>query len=305
MILCAGEALIDMLPRETAEGESAFAPHAGGAVFNTAIALGRLGAPVQFYSGISTDLFGEVLINSLVASEVDASPAHRSDAPTTLAFVKLTDGQASYAFYDENTAGRLLPAESLPAATADAYFFGGISLAVEPCASTYAAFHAKAAEAGKVTMIDPNVRPGFIKDADTYRTRIHQMIATSDIVKLSDEDLDWFIPEGDLASKAQQLIDTGVKLLCITEGAKGVTGYTPTGSTFVAAQKAEVVDTVGAGDTFNAGVLASLHGAGALTKDAVANLSTDTITDALSLGAKAAAITVSRAGANPPWAKEL
>lgn len=305
MILCAGEALIDMLPRETAEGESAFAPHAGGAVFNTAIALGRLGAPVQFYSGISTDLFGEVLINSLVASEVDASPAHRSDAPTTLAFVKLTDGQASYTFYDENTAGRLLPAESLPAATADAYFFGGISLAVEPCASTYAAFHAKAAEAGKVTMIDPNVRPGFIKDADTYRTRIHQMIATSDIVKLSDEDLDWFIPEGDLASKAQQLIDTGVKLLCITEGAKGVTGYTPTGSTFVAAQKAEVVDTVGAGDTFNAGVLASLHGAGALTKDAVANLSTDTITDALSLGAKAAAITVSRAGANPPWAKEL
>ncbi len=305
MILCAGEALIDMLPRETAAGEAAFAPHAGGAVFNTAIALGRLGAPVQFYSGISTDLFGEVLINSLVASEVDASPAHRSDAPTTLAFVKLTDGQASYAFYDENTAGRLLPAESLPAATADAYFFGGISLAVEPCASTYAAFHAKAAEAGKVTMIDPNVRPGFIKDADTYRTRIHQMIATSDIVKLSDEDLDWFIPEGDLASKAQQLIDTGVKLLCITEGAKGVTGYTPTGSTFVAAQKAEVVDTVGAGDTFNAGVLASLHGAGALTKDAVANLSTDTITDALSLGAKAAAITVSRAGANPPWAKEL
>jgi len=77
MILCAGEALIDMLPRETAAGESAFAPHAGGAVFNTSIALGRLGAPVQFFSGISTDLFGTVLVDTLAASKVDASPAHR------------------------------------------------------------------------------------------------------------------------------------------------------------------------------------------------------------------------------------
>lgn len=305
MILCAGEALIDMLPRETAAGEAAFAPHAGGAVFNTAIALGRLGAPVQFYSGISTDLFGEVLVDTLAASKVDATPAHRSDAPTTLAFVKLVDGHASYAFYDENTAGRMLPTGSLPDVTADAYFFGGISLAVEPCASTYAAFQAKAAAAGTVTMIDPNVRPSFIKDADVYRARINAMMAASDIVKLSDEDLDWFISEGDLVSKAQKIIGRGVKLLCITEGAKGVTAYTPTRRLFVPAEKAEVVDTVGAGDTFNAGVLASLHQAGALTKEAVASLSDDTIKDALTLGAKAAAITVSRAGANPPWANEL
>ncbi len=305
MILCAGEALIDMLPRETAAGEAAFAPHAGGAVFNTAIALGRLGAPVQFYSGISTDLFGEVLVETLAASQVDATPAHRSDAPTTLAFVKLVDGQASYAFYDENTAGRMLPADSLPAITADAYFFGGISLAVDPCASTYAAFQAKAAAAGKVTMIDPNVRPSFIKDADNYRDRITTMIAASDIVKLSDEDLDWFIPEGETVSKAQQILKQGVKLLCITEGAKGITAYTPTRRLFVPAEKAEVVDTVGAGDTFNAGLLASLHQAGALTKEAVATLSDDTIKDALTLGAKAAAITVARAGANPPWANEL
>lgn len=305
MILCAGEALIDMLPRETPAGEAAFAPHAGGAVFNTSIALGRLGAPVQFYSGISSDLFGEVLIDSLAASKVDASPAHRSDAPTTLAFVKLVDGQASYAFYDENTAGRMLPADSLPDVTADAYFFGGISLAVEPCASTYAAFQAKAAEAGKVTMIDPNVRPSFIKDADIYRSRINAMIARSDIVKLSDEDLDWFMPDGDTVTKAQVLINKGVKLLCITEGSKGITGYTADKRVFVPAEKAEVVDTVGAGDTFNAGVLASLHAASVLTKDAIANLSEDAIKAALALGAKTAAVTVSRAGANPPWAHEL
>lgn len=91
MILCCGEALIDMLPRETAQGESAFAPHAGGSVFNTAIALGRLDAPVQFFSGLSSDLFGDVLRSGLAASKVDASPAAVSSRPTTLAFVKLTD----------------------------------------------------------------------------------------------------------------------------------------------------------------------------------------------------------------------
>ena len=305
MILCAGEALIDMLPRETAAGENAFAPHAGGAVFNTAIALGRLGAPVQFFSGISTDLFGEVLIDTLAASKVDASPAHRSDAPTTLAFVKLVDGHASYAFYDENTAGRMLTRDHLPEIGADAYFFGGISLAVEPCASAYAALHARAVEAGKATMVDPNVRPGFIKDEAAYRARIQTMMTTSDIVKLSDEDLDWFIPGGSTRDKALGLVKDGVKLLCITEGAKGVTGYTATAEVFVPAEKATVVDTVGAGDTFNAGLLASLHGAGALTPSAIADLSEDTIKAALAMGAKTAAITVSRAGANPPWAHEV
>lgn len=305
MILCAGEALIDMLPRETAAGEAAFAPHAGGAVFNTSIALGRLGVPTQFYSGISTDLFGEVLTDALAASNVDASLAHRSDQPTTLAFVKLVDGHATYAFYDENTAGRLLPVDSLPATDAKAVFFGGISLAVEPCAGTYAALLEREA-ANKVTMIDPNIRPTFIKDEAVYRARIAKMIAFADIIKLSDEDLDWIDPDGDTATKARKMVaDNDLKLLCITEGSKGVTGYTPNHEIFVAANKATVVDTVGAGDTFNAGLLASLHNADLLTKSAVATLSEDAIRAALSLGARTAAITVSRAGANPPWASEL
>ena len=115
MILSCGEALIDMLPRQSTGGEAAFAPYAGGAVFNTAIALGRLGAPSGFLSGLSTDLFGEILTDSLTASKVDSSLAIRSARPTTLAFVKLVDGQASYAFYDENTAGRMIRPEDMPA----------------------------------------------------------------------------------------------------------------------------------------------------------------------------------------------
>ena len=119
MILCCGEALIDMLPRETAGGEACFAPYPGGAVFNTAIALGRLGTPAGLLSGISTDLFGAQLTRALAASQVRTDLAIRSDRPTTLAFVTLTEGQARYAFYDENTAGRMLTPTELPAIPAD------------------------------------------------------------------------------------------------------------------------------------------------------------------------------------------
>jgi len=304
MILCAGEALIDMLPRETTAGESAFAPHAGGAVFNTAIALGRLGAPVQFFSGLSSDLFGDVLRKQLAASQVDSSPAAVSDRPTTLAFVTLTDGHASYAFYDENTAGRMITSDDLPEVTADAVFVGGISLAVEPCAAAYEALAAKAAP-NAVVMMDPNVRPSFIKDEAVYRARIARMIDNCDIIKMSDEDLAWVMPDQSTADAAMRVVEGGVQLLCRTEGSKGVTGYSANHEVFVPANKAEVVDTVGAGDTFNAGLLASLHAAGALTKEAIGSLDADTMRAALAMGAKTAAITVSRAGANPPWAHEL
>ena len=144
MILCCGEALIDMLPRTTTDGVDAFAPFPGGSVFNTAIALGRLGEASGFFSGLSSDLFGDMLRDSLSASNVDHGPAHVSDRPTTLAFVRLIDGQATYAFYDENTAGRMLTAADLPDTPADALFFGGISLVAEPCGSAYDALQARA-----------------------------------------------------------------------------------------------------------------------------------------------------------------
>ncbi|MGR3640469.1 carbohydrate kinase family protein [Alterinioella nitratireducens] len=306
MILCCGEALIDMLPRQSESGEAVFAPYPGGAVFNTSVALGRLGVPVGLLTGLSRDLFGQRLERSLQASHVAYDLAIRSDRPTTLAFVTLKDGQAQYAFYDENTAGRMLAPEDMPGRLegVSALFFGGISLAVEPCAEAYAALCLR--EAGtRPVMLDPNIRPGFIKDEARYRERLNGMLAVADIVKLSDEDLVWLEGDGDLPDLAAKVLARGPKLLCLTEGASGVTGYTGTGSVFVEAEKAQVVDTVGAGDTFNAGFLASLHGGGVLTKAALADLSDGDLRDALALGARAAAITMSRAGANPPWAAEL
>lgn len=307
MILSCGEALIDMLPRESTAGEACFAPYAGGAVFNTAIALGRLGAPSAFFSGVSTDMLGEILADTLTASKVDTQYLARSDRPTTVAFVKLVNGQATYAFYDENTAGRMLSTDQLPnlPADVDTLFFGGISLVNDPAASTYEALQAREAPA-RVTMIDPNIRPGFIagKEAE-YRARIERMIAAADIVKLSDEDLHWLMGAGDIPALARSIVAKGPKVVFITEGAAGARAVTATQDRFVAATKVTVADTVGAGDTFNAGVLAALHEAGALTKAALAALPDAVLDTALSLGTRAAAVTVSRAGANPPWRDEL
>jgi fructokinase len=307
MILSCGEALIDMLPRTSAQGENCFAPYAGGAVFNTAIALGRLGAPSAFFSGVSNDMLGEILADTLTASKVDTRYLARSDRPTTVAFVKLVNGQATYAFYDEATAGRMLSTDQLPTLPQDidALFFGGISLVNDPAASTYEALQTREC-AARVTMIDPNIRPGFIAGKEAqYRARIERMIARADIVKLSDEDLHWLEGQGDLTILARSVLAKGPKVVFITEGANGARAVTASQDIFVAAQKVTVVDTVGAGDTFNAGVLAALHQAGALTKTALGGLSDATLTAALSLGTRAAAVTVARAGANPPWSNEL
>jgi fructokinase len=306
MILCCGEALIDMLPATTAAGESAFVPHAGGAVFNTAIALGRLGVPAGFLSGLSTDFFGDLLRRTLAESGVDMAHAVAADRPTTLAFVRLIDGQASYAFYDENTAGRMLTAADMPAIqrSVEALFFGGISLIAEPCGSAYEALMARE-HANRVTMLDPNIRPGFISDARRHRARLERMIAMADIVKLSDEDLRWFGEEDDADSISSAWLERGPKLLVVTRGREGATAYTLRHRLTVASIPVEVADTVGAGDTFNAGLLAALAERGQLRKQAMTDLSEADLGAALALAAEAAAVTVSRAGANPPWRREL
>lgn len=307
MILSCGEALIDMLPRTSTDGEACFAPYAGGAVFNTAIALGRLGAPSAFFSGVSTDMLGEILADTLTQSKVDIRYLARSNRPTTVAFVKLVDGQATYAFYDEATAGRMLSPDQLPDLPADvtALFFGGISLVNDPAASTYEALQARECT-NRVTMIDPNIRPGFIAGKeDVYRARIERMIARADIVKLSDEDLHWLEGKGDVEALARKIIAAGPKVVFITEGAEGARAITATQNRFFAATKVKVADTVGAGDTFNAGALAALNAAGVLTKAGLSALSDDVLDRALSLGTRSAAVTVSRPGANPPWSHEL
>ncbi|MEI3850532.1 MULTISPECIES: carbohydrate kinase family protein [Ensifer] len=306
MIVCCGEALIDMLPRDTTAGESAFAPYAGGAIFNTAIALGRLGIQTGFFTGLSDDMFGDILRETLKAANVDFGPCATLSLHTTLAFVKLVNGHASYAFFDEKTAGRMITTEHLPKLGdfCEALHFGAISLIPEPCGSTYEALMTREHEK-RVISFDPNIRPGFIKDRDAHLARMNRMAALSDIIKFSDEDLAWFGMEGSHDELAAEWLKRGPKLVLITKGADGAVGYTAHHKVEVAGERVTVVDTVGAGDTFDAGVLASLKLAGLLTKADVADLTETAVRNALALGAKAAAVTVSRAGANPPWKHEI
>jgi fructokinase len=307
MILCCGEALIDMLPRETTLGEKGFAPYAGGAVFNTAVALGRLGQPTGFFTGLSDDMMGDILRDTLRASNVDFSYCATLSRPTTIAFVKLVQGQASYAFYDENTAGRMITEDHLPdlADECEALHFGAISLIPEPCGSTYEALLKTRASAARDLA------------RSQYPSRLHHGQGFAHAAHSADGR---HVRHPEVLRRGSRLVRPGRRYgrtctplasswrqasRCHARSRRARQGYTADHRVTVPSEKVTVVDTVGAGDTFDAGVLASLKLQGLLTKAHVAKLTEAEIRNALSLGSKAAAVTVSRAGANPPYAHEI
>lgn len=306
MIVCCGEALIDMLPRTLPDGTSVLLPATGGAVYNTAIALGRLGETTGFFSGLSTDMFGRSLEADLDAAGVDTSFCARSARPTTLAFVELTDGQARYTFYDEGTAGRMLSQADLPVLgeSVAALHFGAISLIPEPCGGTYEALLRREAS-NRVISFDPNIRANFIGDAQAHRARMRRMIADSDIVKVSDEDLGWIEPDRSAEDAIDAWIGSGTAVVVMTMGADGARAFTARGPVEVPADPVDIVDTVGAGDSFDAGLLAGFRRQGLLSKPALRQITHSQLRDALRLATRVAAIVVTRAGANPPWQSEL
>ena len=185
-----------------ADGQTAYVPCADGAIFNTAVALGRLNVKVALASGVSRDSFGEMLAQVLAANNVGTDMLVRSDRLSTLAVVHLVNGSATYSFYDEKSAGRMLGVDDFAEVTPEvtALYFGGISLVAKPAADAYATLLSRE-RAGRVVMIDPNIRPGFITDPRAYRTRLEAIIAQSDIVKVSDEDLEMKIWNGLSARK--------------------------------------------------------------------------------------------------------
>lgn len=306
MIICCGEALIDMLPRQLPEGDDVYLPVTGGAVFNTAITLGRLGAKAGFFSGLSSDMFGEMLRQSLEASKVDHSLCITSPHPTTLAFVKLVEGNAQYQFYDEASAGRMITAGDLPSMpnNVSALHFGAISLIPEPCGSAYEALALREA-ANRVISLDPNIRRSFIENEDAHRARLARMIAVADIVKVSDEDLDWLADGASAEETVSNWLSGETSLVAITRGSDGAHVHTSNGRIDVPARKVEVIDTVGAGDSFNGGLLHGLNKSGLLEKSALRKATPEALRSAIELAVQVAAITVSRAGANPPWQSEI
>nr|WBO77295.1 carbohydrate kinase [Streptomyces sp. SBE_14.2] len=300
MIVVAGEALIDLVPQGTGALAS-LRPALGGGPYNTAVALGRLGSPTAFCSRTSLDAFGEALLDGLRQAGVDVSHVQRGPEPTTLAVATIDDGgSAAYSFYVDGTADRLFTApDALPEGTR-AVSFGTCSLVLEPGASAYEQLLRKAAAQGVFTALDPNIRPGLIPDPDAYRARFRGWLPSVSLLKLSAEDAEW------LGGTPREWLAEGPAAVVITHGGDGLTVFTRDGSEYsVPGEKVEVVDTIGAGDTVNAALLHGLAVRDALSPDALAGLGAEDWTGLLRFAARAAAITCSRAGAEPPYAAEL
>lgn len=306
MILCCGEALIDCLPRKLETGAEVFQPVNGGSVYNTAIALGRLGQSVGLFAGMSTDFFGDSLREGLKASHVSSKYLRTKPLHTTLAMVKLTNGHAKYSFIDDASAGRMLVKSDLPnlPSAVTALHFGSISLIPEPCGSTYEALMKREAKS-RVICIDPNIRPTLIKDKAKHIERLNRLIAMSDIVKISDEDVKWMTGSRKLENAARGWLNKGAKIVVITKGGDGCMVFTKRFGFEALAPVVKVADTVGAGDTFTAGFLNYLSTHKLLTKKTLAAIDDDTLKAAAFYAMKAAAVTVSRVGADPPWMREM
>ncbi|MCC3773849.1 carbohydrate kinase [Streptomyces sp. UNOB3_S3] len=307
MIIVAGEALIDLVPAGPAADDElpALLPRRGGGPYNTAVALARLGSPAAFCSRLSTDHFGEALLRALTADGVDTSLVQRGPEPTTLAVAHIGDGgSATYTFHAEGTADRLfrLPA-GLPA-EARAISFGTCSLVLEPGAGAYEELMRRASGNGLFTVLDPNIRPGLIPDADAYRARFRSWLPHTTVLKLSEEDAAWLAGSTALAAAVEEWLASGPYAVVLTRGGAGLTVRTRDGLELsVPGTETDVVDTIGAGDTVNAALLHRLDHHGALTGTPA--LDADQWHDVLAFAARAAALTCSRAGARPPYAAEL
>ncbi|MFF0202847.1 carbohydrate kinase [Streptomyces sp. NPDC005017] len=300
MIVVAGEALIDLVPQGTG-ALAALKPALGGGPYNTAVALGRLGSPTSFCSRASRDAFGESLLDGLRAAGVDVSDVQRGPEPTTLAVATIGDGgSAAYTFYVDGTADRLFTAPAaLPAGTR-AVSFGTCSLVLEPGASAYEGLMRTAAAQGLFTALDPNIRPVLIPDADAYRARFRGWLPSVSLLKLSEEDAHW------LGGTPKEWLAAGPSAVVITHGGDGLSAHTRDGAVHsVPGERVDVVDTIGAGDTVNAALLHGLTAQDALSPEALAGLGASGWTELLRFAARAAAVTCSRAGAEPPYAWEL
>ncbi len=323
MIVVAGEALIDLVPSPqdpSPDGRSpldgrlpTLLPRRGGGPYNTAVALGRLGSPTAFCSRVSTDTFGEALLHGLRDAGVDTSLVQRGGEPTTLAVADISpDGSAGYGFYADGTADRLF---TLPPALPDAVravSLGTCSLVLEPGASAYESLLRREAGRGVFTALDPNVRPGLIPDPDAYRARFRSWLPDLALLKLSEEDALWLAGTDTgggrdaVGAAAREWLGAGPAAIVVTRGGDGLTVLTRDGGELtVPGERVTVVDTIGAGDTVNAALLHRLDAHGALSYAAVAALGADAWRDILRFAARAAAITCSRAGAEPPFATEL
>ena len=305
MILVAGESLMDMIPVRSG-ATNAFSPVPGGSPANLAVALGRLGASVGFLCPLSRDPLGRILTRRLEESGVnlDLCPVH--DGLATLGFVSAGE-PPGYAFYTAGTAGTSLAPEHLPTPlppSIRAIHTGSLALAVEPFATAILTLVEREADRCFLSL-DPNIRPFIIDDAPAFRTRMERLLARSDLIRVSREDLEWMHPGMSPEHFAAERTERGAALVVVTLGTRGALARCPWGVVRVGTTAAAGGDTVGAGDAFGAALLASLQSDGFLDRDLLADIPPPILESALRRAGRAAAINCSRQGCDPPWSHEL
>src|SRR4029450_8857371 len=280
-VVVTGDALIDLTPTTTVRGHLAYEPHPGGSCLNIAVGLGRLGVPTAFLARLSSDAFGQMLRNHVVASDVQSGYFVDTDDLTTLAAVHLRDGQATYSFHVVGAADRgLLPEHLRALPSGSALHLGSIALMPVPVASTLEGLLRQ--EAGRRAIsLDPNVRPSLIPDREAYLRRFEGWVPLVDILKLSAEDLSWLYPDRSREEVVADWHAAGVPLVVVTHGEQGASASTPVGAVHVAATPVVVVDTVGAGDAFMSGALAHLHQRRLLARQAFQSLEAAGLTELL------------------------
>ena len=295
-ILVGGEALYDLVIGQ----DGHVTGHPGGGPFNTARTIGRLRRPVAFLGRLSTDHLGATHERMLAADGVDLDAVARTDDPTTLALAGLdASGSASWSFYVAGTASAGLTREHALSALPDrvaALHVGTLGLVLEPLATALEAVVEQLAGATMI-VVDPNVRPQVIDDEPAFRARLERVIARSDLVKLSEEDLAWLDPDRPAPAAARRLLERGPTAVLLTRGADGAIVVTAGGDTAVAPVRADVVDTIGAGDAFGGAFVAWWASRGLGGADLVHD---ELVVAAARFAAVVAARTVARAGATPP-----
>jgi fructokinase len=302
VFIVVGEALVDLVGQR---GGRTLAAHPGGSPANVALGLGRLGVPVILKTRLGRDAFGEMIRGHLAASGVRVDAGNDAGVSTSLAIATLAAGIASYDFRIEWDIDDLAP---LPVETRCLHT-GSLATALAPGKRSVVELVERERARGRVTIsYDPNVRPALLGEPARARPEIERLVALSDVVKVSDEDLRWLYPDRSDEDAARDWLASGPAVVVVTRGGAGV--YAVAGEVELrrGAVPIDLVDTVGAGDSFTSGLLDGLHRAdliGAARRDALAAIDAATLDSVVEEAALIAAITCSRPGAEPPTRAEL
>jgi fructokinase len=301
-----GEILIDFTPIVEDRRTVGFRMHPGGSPFNVAVGLARLGGRVEFAAKVSRDFFGRLLLGHLEQEQIGTRFLSRSDAPTTLAFVALERGDPAFSFYQEGAADTLLTPQDLPPEIGhcQVLHFGSISLLRDPTASTIAGLVDRL-RGGPLLSFDPNIRPAQIRDPSAFRHLIDRLLGAADLVKVSAADLRWLAPGRSREDAAGEILDQGPALVVVTLGADGCLAYSKRLTCHLPAPRVEVVDTVGAGDAFTAGLLSRLAQRDVISREALDAAEPQALEDALRFALATATISCRLSGADPPRRDEV